>query len=95
MRATPSSLRQAHLFEAEQLEAACLKFIGEHVQKVCVTPSFGVLSAAWPTVLVKINLHLANVPADAAAPAIEAAAAAARGAKKRKRCEQDDDGDAD
>ena len=81
---------QAHLYDAKQLEGACLQFIGERMPQVCVTPSFGALSAAWPAVLVKINHHLAGVPAAAAAPAIEAAAAARRGSKRKR--EQDDGG---
>ena len=32
-----------------------IRFIGEHMPQVCVTPSFGTLSAAWPAVLVKVR----------------------------------------
>ena len=79
------SLRQAHLYEAEQLERACLAFVAAHMKQVCVEPSFGVLSAAWPAVLVKINAHLAGVQVAAAAPAIEAATAQRQQGTKRKR----------
>jgi hypothetical protein len=83
-------LCQAHLYDATQLEEACLSFIREHAKAVCTAPSFGALGAEWPAVLVKVNHYLAGVEAAEAAPAIEAATNTARKAKRKR--DDDDDG---
>jgi hypothetical protein len=51
--------------------------------QVSVTPEYGALSAEWPAVMLKVSHKIAGVPAEEAAPALEAATAQGT---KRKRC---------
>ena len=74
------SRAQAHLFEAQQLERACLEFIKANMEQVVVTPGFVSLSHEWPAVMVKINLHTAGVAGERASEVIEQAES-----QKRKR----------
>lgn len=73
-----STLCQAHLYEASQLEAACLKFISSNHCDVVVTEDFGKLCSEWPEVALKVSLHASGVPRAKAQLAVEAS-------KKRKR----------
>ena len=78
-------LRQAHLYEAKQLEAACLNFVKANMAAVAVTPGFINLSEECPAVQLKINLHIAGVPEDRATKAVSEA----QSSRKRQR---DEDG---
>ena len=78
-------LRQAHLYEAKQLEAACLDFAKANMAAVAVTPGFINLSEECPAVQLKINLHIAGVPEDRATKAVSEA----QSSRKRQR---DEDG---
>ena len=80
-------LCQAHLYEAKQLETACLDHISTNLKSIVVTPEYGLLSKEWPAVLMKIQLHTAGVPASNAKAAFEAQATESSAAKKRKRSE--------
>ena len=77
-------LRHAHLYEAKELEAACLDFVTANMAAVAVTPGFISLSDECPAVQLKINLHTAGVPEDRATAAVEA-----QSSRKRRR---DEDG---
>eukprot|EP00929_Paragymnodinium_shiwhaense_P105670 TRINITY_DN70725_c0_g1_i1.p1 TRINITY_DN70725_c0_g1~~TRINITY_DN70725_c0_g1_i1.p1 ORF type:complete len:515 (-),score=91.27 TRINITY_DN70725_c0_g1_i1:89-1633(-) len=55
-----SVLRQAHLYEACELEDACLRFIKERFREVMLTEDYGRLTAGWPELLLKINLCIAG-----------------------------------
>ena len=79
-----TSLCHAHLYEAKQLEAACLDFVGAKHAAVSVTPEFGALSAEWPAVMLKVVHKLAGVQEVEAAPAIEAATVQ-QGTKRKRR----------
>jgi len=65
-------LCQAHLYEAKQLEKACLSFIKNHMEEVVVTQSFGQLGKDWPQVMLKISIFTAGVSETRASPALEA-----------------------
>jgi len=56
-----SILCQAHLYDAKQLEKACLGFIKDNMDDVMATRSFGSFSAEWPEVLLKINIFVAGL----------------------------------
>ena len=77
-------MTQAHLFEAKQLEAACLNFIKSHLDQVVVEESFINLAQDWPAVALKIHLHTAGVSENLAKDTVEQAES-----RKRKR---DNDG---
>merc|ERR1711953_1267629 len=49
-----SILCQAHLYEAKQLENACLSFIKDNMEMVVATPAFGSFSEEWPEVMLKV-----------------------------------------
>lgn len=81
-----SVLCQAHLYEARQLEKACLTFITQHKESVMATPGFACLSLEWPAVLLKISIFMAGVPETKVTAAIEEHQKVARTAGgKRKR----------
>lgn len=80
-------LCQAHLYEAKQLEKACLAFIKNHMEEVVVTPSFGQLGKDWPQVMLKISIFTAGVSETRASPAFEAFEGKSDGGKKRKQPE--------
>ena len=78
-------LRHAHLYEAKELEAACLEFAKANMSAVAVTPGFINLSEECPAVQLKINLHIAGIPEDRATKAVSEA----QSSRKRQR---DEDG---
>ena len=80
-----ASLCQAHIYEARQLEEACLDFICANHTRVSVTPDFGALSAEWPEVMLKVVHKLSGVQQIEATPAIEAATSLRTKRTKRKR----------
>lgn len=80
-------LCQAHLYEAKQLEKACLSFIKNHMEEVVVTSSFGQLGKDWPQVMMKISIFTAGVSEARASPAIDAFEGKADTGKKRKQPE--------
>jgi hypothetical protein len=67
-----SLLCQAHLYEAKQLEKVCLSFIKRNLSSVVPTVAFGKLSAEWPSVMLRINIFLADVSEREASCAITA-----------------------
>jgi len=67
-----SILCEAHLYEAKQLEQACLAFIKQNMGIVVATPAFGSLAADWPEVMLKINIFIAGISDSCAAHAIKA-----------------------
>lgn len=67
-----SILCQAHLYDAVQLEKACLSFIKNNMVTVTATRGFGALSAEWPEVMLKINLFFAGLSEKGAAEALAA-----------------------
>merc|ERR1712194_411843 len=67
-----SILCQAHLYDAKELENACLSFFQHHRQAVVVSENFGILSKGWPEVMLKLNIFLAGVSEESAVVAIEA-----------------------
>lgn len=67
-----SLLCQAHLYEARQLERACLTFIKKNQEAVVATSSFGSLCAEWPEIMLKINIFLADLSESSASSAVEA-----------------------
>jgi len=76
-----SVLCQAHLCEAQHLEAKCLSYIKEHMSKIASTKEFARLTTEWPELILKISLHAAGVsPKDAAA-----AVSVQQEVRKRKR----------
>lgn len=75
-----SILCQAHLYEASQLQKACLKFIKNNMEAVMATRGFGSLSAEWPEVTLKINTFCAGLSEQGAA---EAKSALEESRKKR------------
>ncbi|CAE7824841.1 BPM2 [Symbiodinium sp. KB8] len=64
-----SVLRQAHVFEAVQLEKACLSYIKDHATEVLKLEAYADLISTWPEVAMKIHLFSTGVP-DAEAAAI-------------------------
>merc|ERR1712176_399436 len=67
-------LCQAHLYQARQLEEACLHFIQAQKAVVVVTQAFRRLAKEWPEVMLKVNMFFAGVSAHetAAAAALDA-----------------------
>jgi len=55
-----SILCQAHLYEAKELESACLNFIADKMVAVASTSGFANLSMDWSEIMLKITLHQAN-----------------------------------
>ena len=76
-------LCQAHLYEAKELESACLDFVKTNMAAVAVTPGFLGLGEECPAAQLKINLHIANVPEDRATKALSEA----QSSRKRRRDE--------
>merc|ERR1711920_1135184 len=72
-------LCQAHLYEAKQLEQACLMFIKENKSAVMVTPMFGRLCREWPEVMLKISLFTAGISEARAAAAFDGQGDSSRG----------------
>jgi hypothetical protein len=67
-----SILCKAHLYEAIQLEQACLTYIRDNIKMVGVTPAFGRMSADWPQVMLKVNIFMAGISQEKAVLAVEA-----------------------
>jgi len=65
-----SVLRQAHLYQASQLEKVCLTFLRDHMNLVVVTPEFVSLSKEWPDLMLKLNTFLAGLPLSSVATAL-------------------------
>lgn len=65
-------LCQAHLFDAKQLQRACLAFIKENLEAVAITPGFLKLTTDWPEVMLKVTLFNAGLSDSAACPVVEA-----------------------
>mmetsp|Transcript_49626 Transcript_49626/g.89146 ORF Transcript_49626/g.89146 Transcript_49626/m.89146 type:complete len:524 (-) Transcript_49626:50-1621(-) len=76
-----SVLCQAHLCEAQQLEAACLDYIKEHFSKIAPTEEFARLTTEWPELMLKISLHAQGVSSEETAAALSTQQAV----RKRKR----------
>ncbi|CAE7354276.1 BPM1 [Symbiodinium natans] len=57
-----SILCQAHLFQAKQLERACLSHIKGHMAEVLKLPAYTELVAKWPEIGVEVSLFLAGMP---------------------------------
>jgi len=66
-----SVLCQAHLYMAVKLEKKCLDFIKQNMNEVFTTEAFGSLQQKWPQVSLKITAHLASVPEEKVAVAME------------------------
>lgn len=67
-----SILCQAHLYEAKQLEKACLNFIKDNLPQVVATPDYGRGCKEWPEIVLKISASLACLDERTAQPAFEA-----------------------
>ncbi|CAE7399626.1 BPM6 [Symbiodinium natans] len=65
-------LCQAHVFEAKQIENACLSFIKDHTAEVLKLQAYADLSKKWPEVAMKIHLFSAGVPETEAAAIVQA-----------------------
>ncbi|CAE7764739.1 BPM3, partial [Symbiodinium sp. CCMP2456] len=65
-------LCQAHLFQAKQLEQACLCFIRDHADQVFTLPAYLELITKWPEIALKINLFSAGVSEAEALAAMDA-----------------------
>ncbi|CAE7464443.1 BPM6 [Symbiodinium natans] len=67
-----SVLCQAHIFEAKQLEKACLSFITEHTAEVLRLPAYSDLITKWPEIAIKVHLFSAGLPDTEAAAIVQA-----------------------
>eukprot|EP00434_Breviolum_minutum_P036108 symbB.v1.2.031980.t1/scaffold3775.1/size50518/5 len=67
-----SILCQAHLYEAKQLEHACLTFIKDNLAQVVSSTAFGKGCKEWPEVVLKINAATAGLDERSASMAFEA-----------------------
>lgn len=67
-----SILCQGHLYEAKQLEQACLAFIKDNLAQVVSSSSFGRGCKEWPEVVLKINAATAGLDERSAGMAFEA-----------------------
>ena len=65
-------LRQAHVFEAAQLEKACLSYIKDNSAQVLKLQAYSDLISKWPEVALKIHLFTAGVPEAEAAAIVQA-----------------------
>lgn len=77
-------LCQAHLFDAKQLQRACLAFIKENLEAVAITPGFLKLTTDWPEVMLKVTLFNAGLSDSAACPVVEAQRECLRGLKRKR-----------
>lgn len=64
-------LCQAHLYTATNLEKKCLEVIQHNMTEVIATEAFASLVQRWPQVSVKITAHLAKVPKEKTAAAVD------------------------
>lgn len=67
-----SILCQAHLYEAKQLEQACLSFIKDNLAQVVSSSTYGRGCKEWPEVVLKINAATAGLDERSAGMAFEA-----------------------
>ena len=65
-------LYQAHLFQAKQLEHACLSYIKDHTTEVLKLPAYAELVAKWPEIGLEVSLFLAGMPPAEASEAAQA-----------------------
>ncbi|CAK9108444.1 BTB/POZ and MATH domain-containing protein 3 [Durusdinium trenchii] len=80
----PKQRTEAHLFDAKQLQRACLAFIKENVEAVANTPGFLKLTTDWPEVMLKVTLFNAGLCDNAAHSVVEAQREALRGLKRKR-----------
>ena len=73
-------LKQAHLFQAEQLEHACLSYLRDHMTEVAILPAYGELFKAWPEIGLRISFFMTGL-----APIQAQGVPASEGKRKRKR----------
>ena len=57
-----SVLRQAHVFEAAQLEKACLSYVRDNIAEVLKLQAYTDLISKWPEIALKIQLFSTGVP---------------------------------
>ena len=67
-----SVLCQAHVFEATQLEKACLSYIKDNAAQVLKLQAYADLISKWPEVALKIHLFSTGVPEAEAAAIVQA-----------------------
>ena len=67
-----SVLCQAHLYDAKQLEQACLTFIKDNFAQMVSSYDFGRICKEWPEVMLKINTATVGLDERSAASAFEA-----------------------
>ncbi|CAE7253634.1 XRN1 [Symbiodinium sp. CCMP2592] len=66
-----SVLRQAHIFEATQLEKACLSYVRENLAEVLKLEAYTDLISKWPEIALKIQLFSTGVPEAEAATILQ------------------------
>ncbi|CAE7288572.1 BPM2 [Symbiodinium natans] len=86
-------LGQAHLFQAKQLEKACLAYIKRHLTEVLKLPAYAEMVAKWPEIGMKLSLFSAGVPEAEAAAVVEASSTVETCHKRRRlqSCAQEQD----
>ncbi|OLP93811.1 BTB/POZ and MATH domain-containing protein 6 [Symbiodinium microadriaticum] len=67
-----SVLRQAHVFEATQLEKVCLSYIKDNFAEVLGLQAYSDLMSKWPEVALKVQLYSTGVPESQAAAIVQA-----------------------
>ncbi|CAE7478543.1 BPM6 [Symbiodinium sp. CCMP2456] len=67
-----SVLRQAHVFEATQLEKVCLAYIKDNFAEVLKLQAYSDLMSKWPEVALKVQLFSTGVPESEAAAIVQA-----------------------
>ncbi|CAJ1332970.1 unnamed protein product [Effrenium voratum] len=77
-------LCQAHLFDAKQLQIACLTFIRENLEAVANTPGFLKLSTDWPEVMLKVTLSNSGLNDTVTKSVVDAQQDALRGLKRKR-----------
>ena len=77
-------LGQAHLFQAKQLEKACLAYIKRHLTEVLKLPAYAEMVAKWPEIGMKLSLFSAGVPEAEAAAVVEASSTVETCHKRRR-----------
>eukprot|EP00439_Symbiodinium_sp_Y106_P014873 s4552_g2.t1 len=65
-------LRQAHVFEATQLEKACLSYIKDNSAQVLRLQAYSDLMSKWPEVALKVQLFATGVSESEAAAIVQA-----------------------
>ncbi|CAE7253715.1 BPM6 [Symbiodinium sp. CCMP2592] len=67
-----SILRQAHVFEATQLEKVCLSYIKDNFAEVLKLQAYSDLMSKWPEVALKVQLFSTGVSESEAAAVVQA-----------------------